>query len=532
MVCLVPFSGKAFHIDDPVYVRTAQQILLHPTDFYGFRMNWRGTEMQVSDFQQNPPGVSYLLAIAGLCVGWSERALHLFLLLPAIAVVIGIYILAQDYCSNPLLVALLCLFTPAFWVSSTTVMSDVTMLAFWIWSLVVWTRGLREDRKGMLLVAAILIGLCALTKYFGVSLIPLLLAGSLANRRTLGSWAWFLLIPILMVVGYQWAGYSLYGHGLFGEAIHYAASRQPSNGTSNLARLLTPLAFGGGCIACVAFYGHELWTKRTWVLGSALGIPAFALALVDQGTFTQTMAVQNRWVLPLQLGFLGVIGTQLLWLVVRDFLDHRDAPAAFLLLWITGTFVFASLLNWAITARSFLPMVPALVLVLVRRLEQRAPESLRLPRARAVAPLLATGALGLAVAFADYKLAACGREAAVTVSREYGRKTVLFQGHWGFQYYMELAGVRPFDVLSSSPSPGALMVVPANSSNLFWPSKETVQLVKVLRLRACSWLSTMNPAVGAGFYANSAGPLPFAFGNVPQEEYYILSIVQPLLFAK
>jgi hypothetical protein len=40
----------------------------------------------------------------------------------------------------------------------------------------------------------------------------------------------------------------------------------------------------------------------------------------------------------------------------------------------------------------------------------------------------------------------------------------------------------------------------------------------------------MHPSVGAGFYANSAGPLPFAFGNVPPEEYYVLSIVQPLRF--
>lgn len=532
LVCLVPFSGKAFHIDDPVYVRAAQQILSHPTDFYGFRMNWRGTEMSVSDFQQNPPGVSYLLAIAGLCFGWSEQALHLFLLLPAISAVLGIYFLARSFCSNPLLAALLSLVTPFFWVSSTTVMSDVAMLAFWVWAMVLWIRGLREGGWWWLLAASILIGLCALTKYFGVCLIPLLLAGSLAWRRRLGSSAWFFLIPALMVAAYQWAGYSLYGHGLFGEAIRYASGRQPAGGS--LSRLLTAVAFVGGCISAAAFYGHELWAKRAWVLGTTLAMfAALAVALVvDQGALTHPAESENRWVFLLQFGFLAAVGGQLLWLTVSDFLNHRDPASAFLLLWIAGTFVFAALLNWAITARTFLPIVPALVLILVRRLEQRASESLRLPSVRAVAPLLATGLLGLAVAFADYRLAGSGREAAMTVGREYGDKTVFFQGHWGFQHYMERLGARAFDVLNSNPAPGALMVIPVNNSNLFWPSKETVRIEKILRVKVCSWLSTMGPSVGAGFYANSAGPLPFAFGKVPSEEYYVLSIVQPLRFGE
>ncbi len=32
----------------------------------------------------------------------------------------------------------------------------------------------------------------------------------------------------------------------------------------------------------------------------------------------------------------------------------------------------------------------------------------------------------------------------------------------------------------------------------------------------------MSKAVGAGFYMDILGPLPFAFGPVPTEKYYIL----------
>ncbi|MCI0422885.1 MAG: glycosyltransferase family 39 protein [Acidobacteria bacterium] len=530
LACLIPFSGKAFHIDDPVYVRAAQQILSHPADFYGFRMNWRGTEMLVADFQQNPPGVSYLLAVAGLCFGWSERALHLALLFPAVAAVIGIYFLAQGYCSSPLLAALLSLLTPSFWVSSTTVMSDVTMLAFWVWALVFWTRGLRQGRWWMLLVSSILIGLCALTKYFGVCLIPLLFAGSLAWRRRLGSWALFLLIPALMVAGYQWAGYCLYGRALFGEALRYASSRQPTGGLSTLARLLTALSFAGGCISAAAFYAHELWTRRTLVVGTAFAMLATlaVILIVDQGALALWTEGENRWAFLLQFSFLVAVGAQLLWLAVLDFLNRKDAASALLFLWMAGTFVFAALLNWAITARTFLPIVPAAVIILLRRLEQRNLEALRLPSARALGPLLATALLGFTVAFADYTLAGSGREAANALNLEYRDKQMWFQGHWGFQYYMEQLGATGFDVLNSKPAPGELMVVPVNNTNLFWPRKETVRIVKLLQFQTCSWLSTMHPAVRAGFYANSAGPLPFAFGNVPPEEYYVFSVVQPL----
>jgi hypothetical protein len=36
------------------------------------------------------------------------------------------------------------------------------------------------------------------------------------------------------------------------------------------------------------------------------------------------------------------------------------------------------------------------------------------------------------------------------------------------------------------------------------------------------FVATMSQAVGAGFYMDRLGPLPFAFGAVPAEKYYIL----------
>ena len=69
------------------------------------------------------------------------------------------------------------------------------MLAFWVWSIGLWLRGLEEHKPVMLTYSSLLIALAALTKYYGMALIPLLLVYSLIKKRSLGPWALYFLIP-------------------------------------------------------------------------------------------------------------------------------------------------------------------------------------------------------------------------------------------------------------------------------------------------------------------------------------------------
>ena len=55
--------------------------------------------------------------------------MHFACLLPAVAVVLGTYRLARNFCRHPQFAALTVLCSPGFLVSSTTVMCDVAMLA-------------------------------------------------------------------------------------------------------------------------------------------------------------------------------------------------------------------------------------------------------------------------------------------------------------------------------------------------------------------------------------------------------------------
>jgi len=80
---LLPFLDKAFHIDDPLFIWTAKQILKGPLDFYGFTGNWFGLETPAYAFIKNPPLASYYIAVVGLFAGFSEKAIHIAFLVPA-----------------------------------------------------------------------------------------------------------------------------------------------------------------------------------------------------------------------------------------------------------------------------------------------------------------------------------------------------------------------------------------------------------------------------------------------------------------
>ena len=93
------------------------------------------------------------------------------------------------WCERPLLATVIAIFTPAFLVSSTTLMCDVLMLTFWIWALVLWERALASEQSRWQFVGAgVLAGLAVLTKYSAVTLLPLLPILSILRTRKLGWW--------------------------------------------------------------------------------------------------------------------------------------------------------------------------------------------------------------------------------------------------------------------------------------------------------------------------------------------------------
>jgi len=374
------------------------------------------------------------------------------------------------------------------------------------------------------LVAAV--AAAALTKYVGVALLPLLLVYAVAKRRRLTAELVWLGVPIALLGAYDVYTVLLYGRGLLFEAVFQASGTRARSGLTLASRGIIGLAFTGGSLATVAFYAPALWSRRALVTALASATALLIPAASAVSGYPAIGAVATPWVIA-QLDLLAVAGLHVLLLAGADLRDRRDADSLLLFLWVTGGFVFASFVNSTINARSILLIAPATGILVARRLEQRRPPA----RAGwALAPLLAGSGLTLLLAAADYQLAGSGRTAAGIIQADYGHlgRTLWFQGHWGFQYYMEAVGARPFDRVRLGMHPGDLMILPENNTNVIYPLRGIpMTVLRVIELPSARGLTTVQPWIGAGFYSELLGPLPFAFGTVPPERYYVLMIEPP-----
>src|SRR5207302_4721806 len=268
IAALVPFLNKAFHLDDPLFLWMAQQVSQHPADPYGFSVNWYVSAKPMFSVMQNPPLNAYYMVLAASFLGWSELAMHGAFLVPAVAAVLGTFFLAQRLSGSPLLAALLMLFTPVFLISATTVMCDVWLLALWVWSVYCWLRGLERQSYWLLLLASLLAAAAALTKYFGVSLVPLLAVYTLVRERRFTSRLLFLLIPIAIIGIYEGMTKAKYGQGLLTNAMIYPWQGPVKAGKQLSGQFLTGLSFTGGCLFPPLFYAAFLKSRKVLIGGT------------------------------------------------------------------------------------------------------------------------------------------------------------------------------------------------------------------------------------------------------------------------
>jgi 4-amino-4-deoxy-L-arabinose transferase-like glycosyltransferase len=481
---------------------------------------------------ENPPLASYYLALAAGALGWSEVALHFAFLFPAVAAILGTHRLARRFCHSPMLAALATLFTPVFLVSSTTVMCDVLMLAFWVWAAAFWLEGLEENRSGKLFAAGGLIALAALTKYFGACLIPLLAVGSVIGQRRFRQWATPLLIPLAALCTYQWVTRALYGHALFSKATDYAQYAKGLFEVSGINSGLIALAFTGGCLAVPVVFAPLLWRRQ--MLAVFAGTAILAITALHAGGMMPRhynwFQGASRTLVEFQVVFWAVGGIGVLALAITDVFRRRDACSWLLVLWVFGTFLFTAFFNWTVNGRSLLPLAPAVGILIARRLEQNGLSNRHTFPRGAMLCLAASAALAFLVAQSDFLLAVATRQSVRLVCANYKSSAgnLWFQGHWGFQYYMEQAGAWAPDVKHLRLRPGDTLALPMNNVALPLNMKDMV-LQGTLFVSGPRWFSTWNTPIGAGFYASSWGPLPFAVGRTRPEivSVYVLEPAAP-----
>ena len=494
--CLLPFISKAFNMDDTAYVWQAQQIAQHPLDPYGFSSNWDATQHPFWQNDQNPPLIAYYGALVGRVAGWSEEALHLAFLLPALVLALGTYQLARRFTKYPLVAAAAAFLCPGVIVSSTTIMTDTSMVAIWVLAAIFWIEGVDSEKPLYLFLAATLMAACGLTKYFGISLVPLAFAYAVARKRRVGVWALYLLLPLGVMAGYEYWTHAIYGrHGLIWDAFHEAADQRAHGILPKLKNFLVCMSFAGGAMLSVLAFAPLLWSRKQ-LAGAGFLAAAFA-AIIHFRVIDLGLPVEGDryWMLSAQLAIFVAGGVSILALLVSDFLREKNVDSAFLALWILGTVAFVAILNWTVNVRTLLPLIPAAGILLARRLERMHETPARVPFAKFAIPLALSGLLSLWVATADAGLANSARAAtrAITQLTQNTGASVFFEGHWGFQYYMELSGARPVDLVAKDYRAGDFVAMPENNSNVFGllPGFRPAD-IRVIDMNMPRWITILN----------------------------------------
>jgi hypothetical protein len=525
LLILAPFLGKALTIDDPLFIWQAKHLQLKPFDPFGFETNWFGIPRSMLVNVQNPPMTCYWLALAGL-VSWNEAWLHLTLLPFPLLALWGVILLARRLGADPFWAALLTLCSVGFLVSATNLMCDVMLTCGIIWSILLWVKGLDRNNIWILILAALVAGFTALTKYFGISLIPLLAAYTLIRQKK-ATWSLApLLAAVAILIGWHfWTIYLYDVSHVLGAKKYAEISNQSLNDGS---RYFSALTFLGGCI---------LWPLVImWQRVRSAGRIIFAASAI----LGALISIQISDRLPVSTNILAAVffaaGIAVFWLTAEYHVHNWHSSETWLIaLWIWGTIFFMTIVNWTVAARSLLPMIPALAILVAipgkpaeatgdRKNPLPVPAKTQLP----VISFITAAILGLALAilatWADFDWSNSVRRTATELTAKYkaAGKQVFFTGHWGFQYYMELAGATIQDIQHMVVSPNVVTIFPFNNANTYPEAFNGWEPEEVREERSKSRVYLMDPKDSAGFYSHIIGILPLAFSTGKPDIYYVM----------
>lgn len=542
LMTVLPFVNKAYHIDDTLVVYPAKQILKFPFHPFDFEVNWYGDPRSFW-LEDNPPLVFYFVSFVILLFGESEKILHIsFVLFPIIAVV-SMYFLGRRLTKLPFLSSAFLIATSAFLVMSTNIMLDIPLLAFYLASIATFMYGIDRDDSKLKILSGVLIGLAALTKYTGLTLIPLLVVYVIVRREKFSRVLWVFVIPLFMFG--SWCIHNLITHG----SIHFieAAGILNFKPGALYQKFIGTLSYLGGATVFPLLIPVLLFTKKKDVFIYAF---AFFLAvllpynlLTDLGYEFAKMffIILFLWVALLLL--IKVI-EKIVWFFIAyirnpQIKDSRwVADEVILLLWFSGIFIMNVISEYS-AARFVLIMLPPVILLMLRIAEGGFVRRFKHSSAVMICGLFLSLMMSISVAYADYSYADVYRLCKNKIKAMFEGKNqrVFFDGHWGFQYYMEKEGFRCFSPKIDNPRKGDILVIPSVASYDMpidvssikeqlgnYPGRH-LKLMDIVEYNSWFPVRTMHKEARAGFYSHGWGFLPFAFSKRYLEKFYIWEFI-------
>ncbi|MBI3655681.1 MAG: glycosyltransferase family 39 protein [Acidobacteria bacterium] len=559
----LPFSNKAFHIDDSAWLAVAKDILHNPYQPFHGRASLIDEDLQVFEhlkktprsFERlsHPPLFPYFLAlIIYLTHSVDERSLHIAFLFFVGLAAAAAYLLAKRFTKHPLFASLLFIATPMFMISAHGLMNDIAMLAFFLMAILAYMKGVDERAAAPLVLSGLFLALAILTRYIAFALIPLLLAYALLRQKKL-SWPALLPIIISLIIYGLWEVSNVINYGgmhlpasskfatAFFASTNFTISRIGENLVADLA------ALGGVTITPVAI----LWLHITGRRLRMAVIPGLFVLL-----FCLVKGFQNYWIfvtyttaqILLLLFFLvaaisiamdiftsGIASIAAL--LSRKCLTERERhiDEIFLSLWFGGMLLAAVIILPFAATRYLLPLLWPMIILWVRHMEKTIEKWTPRFRQFCVGTVAVTVMTSYVLAYADYKYAGVYRRFAASVGERYrtaGHQLWFVGGDWGLRFYMERENCNYLWSRGVMPRAGDVIIWPAEAMLREVPAAllPSIRQIAVEVYQSQNPIRVMNRKANAGLYSNGQGALPYSFSRAPLEEFVILSVKAPSFF--
>ena len=487
LAALVPFLGKAYHIDDPVQITIADQIRMTPLHPYDTIMNFGGRLRKVGEFAAFPPLHGYYLSLPRALGPDAEWWLHLWMLPLSL---LGLYGALRLGRGDPL-VGALWLSSPAVLVSATNLMPDIPVAAL-------TTLGAALFLEQKYAWAGLTLALGGLERFNAAAVLPGLAFYAVTMRR----WR---ALPALVLPCAAMAGWLVIHRDTWGVVEWFGL--QSAGFSQKSLTLLVLLAAVGAFPLCLGI----VRLRRLEGIGAIAAAGVSALAC-----WTPTLDAYARPRLP--VAALAAAGAFILvahlMRAIRVWRSEGDPLDLSLWLWMMGALAIPLL---------YLPSAKLLAVA-------AAPMALLGARTSALPRTLVWLGAALWIAWscalnvADLQLANVQRE----LARSLVRPGMRFVGSHGFQWYAERAGGRPVSV-DDAPGPGEtlLLLEQAGAFQLGMVRfPDTSSRAGRVEARSTRWpLRTFNFRAGAGFYSYSYGPMPYAISSAPLEVAMFVQVV-------
>jgi hypothetical protein len=487
LAALLPFVGKPYHIDDPVFLTVADQIRSEPAHPYAVRINWADREQPARDFMGSPPLHCYYLALVRSVGPDAEWWAHLWMLPFSL---LGLYAVRRLAGGSPLATALW-LSSPAVLVSATSLMPDIPVAALTALGAALFLER-RFAGSGLVLLLAVW------TRYNALAVLPALAFHAVARRE------WYGLAALLLPIAGVAAWFAL-----------CPASADTARALANTGRLLadrlvaTPVFLAAASISPLSLAGIRLERRE---LGASLLVAA--IAGIACATACGGSQEQPRLWLAL-LGALGVFALAgHLFRAVRIWRREREPLDLALWLWVAAALAIP-VLYVHVAAKYLTVALAPLALLAVR--------ASAIQRSLAWAGVAAWFVLACCLNAADYELAATYRS--IAGSRSHAG--VWIAAHWGLQWYGAPKGAKPLDC-EHPPEVGDSVMLFRQAGRGVDPNSvqnRDGQKLESIAVQSRWPFRILSTEARAGWYAQHWGLFPYAFSTTPVERVEIWRIL-------